>query len=557
MQPRSLRDQMQYKVQCLKDRRESFEDHWRDIADHVMPRAYRWLDEHWSERGNKANKKIVDPTATLSLRAMEAAFSASITPTSRPWKKLSVRGDLAKSYQVKTYLEETSDLMDAAILDSNFYQEAGKLYAMTGLFGTGAMLIEEDEDEDFRCETLPTGSYWLGCDHKRRVNEFAREIDMTVRQMADAFGYENLSERHQSCLDSGKSADSEVVKVTHWIGPNEEYGPCSCMSAHKYVSIYMDCADHRADAYLRKSGYDEFPVIAPRWKVMGDDVYGLDCPGMIALGHIKELQHANKQVAKAIEKQVSPPTQRPEGTSRKGIDITPGADNVVANRGAANDGIKPIYQIAFDVQAANLHIQDLRQQIREVFFYNLFLMVASERRSGTKAREIDELHEEKMIILSTVYEQFSGEFLDPAVERIYNILNRRGRLPVPPPEMQGQAFHIEYVSVMAQAMKLVGIGNMDRALAILAQTASIDPTVLDIANLKRFATSYWERLGVDARVMSSPDEMATKEQQRAAQQQQAATQQQAVVQAETAKTLSDAKLEEDNALTQIMGNTVG
>ena len=106
-------------------------------------------------------------------------------------------------------------------------------------------------------------------------------------------------------------------------------------------------------------------------------------------------------------------------------------------------------------------------------------------------------------------------------------------------------------------MKLVGIGNMDRALAILAQTASIDPTVLDIANLKRFATSYWDRLGVDARVMSSPDEMATKEQQRAAAQQQAQVQQQAVVQAETAKTLSSAKLDEDNALTQIMGNTVG
>ena len=486
---------------------------------------------------------------------MEAAFSASIVPASRPWKRLKARGELGKSHAVKVYLEEANEIMDGAFLDSNFYQEAGKLFEMTGLFGTGAMLIEEDEEEDFRCETLPTGSYWLGIDSKRRVDQFAREIDMTATQMAETFGMDRLSERLHSLVTNGKQADKEIVKVIHWIGKGG-YCPGSCMGELPFTSIYLDPTDNREDAYLRKSGYEELPVVTPRWKAMGDDIYGLDCPGMIALGHIKELQSAQKQMAKAIEKMVSPPTQRPEGTARKNLDVTPGADNVVA-RGQAADGVRPLYQIAFDVQAVNGHISDLRQQIREVFFYNLFLMVASERRSGTKAREIDELKEEKMIILSTVYEQFSQEFLDPTVERVYNILNRRGRLPVPPPEMQGQDFEIEYVSVMAQAMKLVGIGNMDRALAIMAQTASIDPAALDVANMKRFTTAYWERLGVDVRVMSTPEEIAEKESQRAQQQQLAMTQQEATVQADTAKTLSSAKTDEDNALTQLMGNTLG
>jgi hypothetical protein len=540
----------------MKTTRESFEDHWREIAEYVLPRSYRWLDEDKSKRGHKANKKILDPTGTLSLRAMEAAFSASITPASRPWKKLQVRGDLKENYGVKTYLEETSDIMDSHILDSNFYQEAGKLYAMTGLFGTGAMLIEEDEDDDFICETLPTGSYWLGIDHRRRVNQFCREIEMTAIQMQEQFGYETLSTRMQSAIDRGQG-HKEVVKVLHFIHPHEEYDEAHCMTCLPFMSVYIDPTDNRKDAFLRMAGYEDFPVIVPRWKSIGDDVYGLECPGMIALPHIKELQHIRRQAAKALEKMVSPPTQRPEGTSRKGVDITPGADNIVASRGASSDGIKPLYQIQFDVQGANAHIEDLRTQIRETFFYNLFLMVASERRSGTKAREIDELHEEKMIILSTVYEQFSHEFLDPAVERIYNILNRRGRLPVPPPEMAGVDFDVEYVSVMANAMKLVGIGNMDRGLAILGQTASVDPAVLDIINLPRFTTSYLERLGIDARVLSSPEEIKSKQDQRAAAMQQAQVQQQATVQADTAKVLSDAKTDEDNALTALLGRTVG
>jgi hypothetical protein len=230
---------------------------------------------------------------------------------------------------------------------------------------------------------------------------------------------------------------------------------------------------------------------------------------------------------------------------------------VVAIRGASNDGIRPLYQITFDVNAASQHVADIRGQIREVFFYNLFLMVANERRSGTKAREIDELHEEKMIVLSTIYEQFSHEFLDPAVERVYRILERRGRLPQPPEAMRGRAFDIEYVSVMAQAMKLVGIGNMDRALAILGQTASIDPTVLDITDPKKFTQAYWERLGIDARIMSSPQEMEEKQRARDEAAARNRMMQEAQVNAEVAKNLSAAKTDEDNALTQLMGNTVG
>jgi hypothetical protein len=558
---KTLYDRLMHRWQCMKDRRESFEDQWREQAAYVMPRAYRWLDEHWSKRGNKASKKIVDPEATIALRAMEASFSSNITPTNRPWKKPTVRGPLADNYNVKTYLEQVNDIMDIHILSSNFYSEAGKVYSQCGLFGTAAMLIEEDEEEDFRCETLPIGSFWLGVDSKRRVNQFARILDMTLAQAEEEFGSANLTDQQRSAIEAGRGY-SEEIQALHYIGPAEAADGSFGM---KYVSYYIDVSMSKsggrqsgaaADKYLKRGYYEEFPVVTPRWKVMSDDVYGLECPGMIALGHIKELQHQRKQLAKAAEKQVDPPMQRPETATRKALDMTPGADNIVA-RGAASEGARPLYQVTFDVGSTLQLIQDLRSQIREVFFYNLFLMVASERRSGTKAREIEELHEEKMLILSTVYEQFSQEFLDPAIERIFKILERRGRMPIPPPEMQGQSFEIEYVSVMAQAMKLVGIGNMDRALAILGQVASIDATVLDIIDLPRFAESYIDRLGVDTRVKTSPEEREARAASRQAAQQQQAMQQQAQVQADTAKVLSDAKTDEDNALTQLMGQTIG
>ena len=553
----SKRDDIIAACRAMDETRQSFEQHWQDIADFMCPRSYRWLLSDWTSRGNKANKKIIDPTATLSLRAMVAAFSAGITSPSRPWKKLTSTDPAYKAnWNVQAWLAECDEIIDEIILKSNFYQEAGKLYEQCGAFGTAVMLIEEDQKDVIRCETLPTGSYYLGCDSARRVNQFYRKLSMTPRMMAKEFGAERCSDRVREAIKDPRRRDNMRVEVWHYVGPNDSYEPTSYDRRDKmFKSCYLEIGTG-IDGFLRESGYDEFPLVAPRWKTYADDVYGLDSPAMMSLGHIKSLQHIWKQIHKAAEKQVNPPLQAPESTRRQTIETMPGAVNYADNRGAG-DGIRALYQVNFDATGSTAIVNDIRDQIKETFFYNLFLMVANERRSGTKAREIEELHEEKMLMLSTVYEQFSQEFLNPAVSRIFNIANKLGKLPVPPEEFQGQEFTIEYVSVMAQAMKLVGIGNMDRALAVLGQVASARPEALDLLNTDRFTNQYLDRLGVDARIKNSPDEVGAIRQARAAQQQQAQAMQAESMQAETAKTLSETKIEEDNALAQLISQSRG
>lgn len=310
------------------------------------------------------------------------------------------------------------------------------------------------------------------------------------------------------------------------------------------------------DKVLQHGGYEEFPVVAPRWKIYGDDVYGLDCPAMLARGHLKHIQHIHKQMNKAIEKQVNPPLQAPESARRKTIDTIPGAVNTLL-RTSAGDEIRPLYAVNFDINGCKMLIEDLRSQIKEIYFYNLFLMVANERRSGTKAREIDELHEEKMLMLASVYDQLSQEFLNPAVTRFFNIAHRLGRLPEIPPEFQNQTFTIEYVSVMAHAMKLVGIGNMDRAVALLGQIGAARPEVMDLLNFDRFAESYLDRLGIDPRIKNSPEEIEAIRNDRAQQVQQRQQMEAQQMQADTAKTLSDTKIEQDNALGQLIDRARG
>ena len=533
----------------MEENRQSFEDHWRDIADYTLPRAYRYLTTDWVSRGNKANKKIIDPTATLACRTLVAFFSSGITPSSRPWKTLRTTDpQFREDHEVKKYLARANETLDDMILRSNFYQEASKVYEQCALFGTAAMLIEEDDKTDFRCEALPSGAYYLGVDAQQRVNQFCRKMEMTARQMHGAFGYDNLSKKVQTAWDDPKRRSVTRFEVRHYVGPNDDYQRGSIDKP--ILSCYFE-PNQDSDMLLRESGYDEFPVIATRWKAIGDDVYGLDCPGQMVLGAIKELQHAWKMVHKALEKQVNPPLQAPEHTRRQTIETFGGAVNYADSRTSA-DPIKPLYQVNFDTHGTMELVQDLRNTIRDAFFYNQFMMIAANRRSGTKAAEIEELADEKMNSLATTYEQFSNDFLSPTIDRFFNIANKRGKLPAPPDHFQGHEFTVEYVSVMAQAMKLFGIGNMDRALAILGQVGTIRPEALDNMDADQFVMQYWERLGVDPRAITSPEDKAAMREARAKQQAAQQSQQNMAVQADTAKVLSDTKTTPDTALSDLV-----
>ena len=91
-------------------------------------------------------------------------------------------------------------------------------------------------------------------------------------------------------------------------------------------------------------------------------------------------------------------------------------------------------------------------------------MLAQTDRRQITAREVAEKHEEKLLMLGPVLERLHTELLDPLIDRTFNILQQNGVLPVPPPELQNKDLNVEYVSVLAQAQRLVATGAVDRVL---------------------------------------------------------------------------------------------
>ena len=131
-------------------------------------------------------------------------------------------------------------------------------------------------------------------------------------------------------------------------------------------------------------------------------------------------------------------------------------------------------------------------------------------------------------------------------------MNAQGLVREPPEELQGQDVKVEYISVMAQAQKLIAIGGLERTLQFASQIVAINPDAIHKIDCDQMIDEYSTSVGVAAKVIRT-DEDAAAIRQQLAQAQQAQAKAQMLEQATgAARNLSQADMSGDNALTRLM-----
>lgn len=556
----------------LDSERSSFLAHWRDLGEYILPRRPRWFTSD-ANKGDRRNQKIIDSTATMAARTLRSGMMGGVTSPARPWFRLTTPDpDLAEFGAVKDWLHIVSNRMSTVYLRSNLYNMLPIIYGDIGVFGTGAMAIEEDFSDDvIRTSAFPIGSYWIANSEKLKVDVFYREFRMTVRQLIQRFGkvdlktgapeWEAFSDYVKAAWDRGEY--ETWIDVCHVIMPNEDYKEGALLAKEKkYLSCYFERGTTTTglgsylrgdgDRYLSESGYDYFPILCPRWETTGEDVYGTDCPGMTAIGDIKALQTMQKRKAQAIEKMVNPPMVGPTSLRNAKASILPG-DITYQDVREGQMGFRPAHEVNFRVNEIMMDIQDHQKRVSRAFFEDLFLMLANSDRRQITAREIEERHEEKLLALGPVLEQLNQDLLDPLIENTFEIMMRQDILPPPPDELQGVKLKVEYISVMAQAQKLVGLAGVERFMSFASQIAQVNPASLDKIDTDQALDVYADITSIPPGIVRPDDQVQAMRDQKeqAAKQQQM---QQMVMQgAGAAKDLSQASMDGDNALTRLLG----
>lgn len=529
------------------------------ISDFILPRRGRFLTTDIN-KGSKTNNKIINPSATYALRTMSAGMMAGLTSKSRPWFRL-VTTDIQvmESPGVKEYLHEVEVILRAIFAKSNFYKALPVLYTELGGFGTGCMIIDEDFEKVIRCTTHTAGSYRLATNKDGLADTLYRDVPFTVQQVVEKFGYENCSKNTQTMYNAQQY--DKYVDVVHVVERRKVRDHNLATADNMPIaSIWYEKSSNEGKL-LRDSGYEENPLVAPRWIVDSSEVYGTG-PGHDVKGEVKALQVKEKKLAQAIEKEVNPPMTGPTSMEGKANSVLPGHISFVDTRQGQN-GFQPAYQIRPDVQKLVSNITESERRISRGFYEDLFLMMTQSDRRQITAREVDERHAEKLLMLGPVIERISEEGLDIAIDRTFAIAERNGMLPEPPEALQGKNLKIEYISILAQAQKAVATDGIEGLVAFMERAASAqiaggaEPTVLDKFDFDQAVDEYADALGTSPKLVRSDDVVqAIREQNERMKQAQAAAQaaQQA---AQTGRDLSQTDTSGKNALTDMIASGQG
>ncbi|MGY8147102.1 portal protein [Klebsiella pneumoniae] len=548
MAAETLKEQLQKQQAQLTNDRSSFDPHWRELSDFINPRGSRFLVTDVN-RDDRRNTKIVDPTATLAARTLSSGMMSGITSPARPWFKLATPDpDMMDYGPVKLWLEVVQRRMNEVFNKSNIYQSLPLLYASLGNYSTGAMAVLEDDSDVIRTMMFPIGSYYMANSARGSVDTCFRKFSMTVRQLVMEFGLNNVSDSVKGMWDSGNY--ESWIEVIHAVYPNIDRDTAKLNSKNKPVkSVYYEVGGD-SDKLLRESGFDEFPIMAPRWEVNGEDVYGSSCPGMIALGQVKALQLEQKRKSQLIDKATNPPMVGPSSLRNQRVSLLPG-DITYIDQVTGQDGFKPAYLVNPNTADLLADIQDTRQIINSAYFVDLFMMLQNINTRSMPVEAVIEMKEEKLLMLGPVLERLNDECLNPLIDRTFSIMARKNLLPQPPDVLQGMPLRIEYISVMAQAQKSIGLSSLSSTVGFIGRLAQAKPEALDKLNVDQAIDAFAEMSGVSPTVIVPQEQVEQVREQRAQQQQQQQMVAMGMAAAQGAKTLSEAQTADPSVLTAL------
>ncbi|WP_418122258.1 portal protein [Variovorax sp. 160MFSha2.1] len=506
-------DQLDRRYTQLAAQRLPHETIWQEVFEYLAPeRAVGWYSSPTESAGTTAaNQRAVlyDSTAIDAGEVLKSNIASWMTPDNSRWFGLDAGQD---DEQTTTWMDGAAQFLFEHINSAGFGAVAGECYSDIVPAGWFVLYIDEGKDEQgrpiggFNFEQWPLSQCFVASSKPAgRVDTIYRCFDMTVEQAVAEYGLDKVSDETAKLFNDGKLTDK--VPMLWAIEPRRkgEYGAALSKNL-PFRSCHME---KRKKHIVRESGYHEFPCAVPRWRLIPGTPYatGLGSnvlPDVKTLNQIKKLELMSLDIAvggmwKAVDDGVLNP---------KTIRIGP--RKIVAM--ASLESMAPLETGAnFNVSFSKC--QDLQQGIRRALLADMLTPQGGPVRSATEiSRDMNQIRQ----LMAPLVGRFQSEFLQVTVERCFNLAYRAGALvaklgPVPEGLLEGD-YTVKYISPLARSQLMEEVTAIDTFVAgLLALAGSTqDMTVLDNIKLDDANYEKGKALGVPAKLLRGPEELAEK-----------------------------------------------
>jgi hypothetical protein len=548
-----IRDRLK---ELQEERRRSLESKALDVAEYLAPSRGRFpSDDRRPDRlHSKRGDKIIDPFAQDALEIAQNGMHSGMTNPSRPWIRFAFLDEgLNKWGPAKAHLELIQKQFYGEVRRSNFYSAMHNNYGEVLCFSNLLMSMRELDQGGFRFRPFTFGEYWLARNALGVVDTVYRTESLSARQLAQEFGRDTLSTAVRSDLDSNRKMNAH--EILHAVQPRENRDVSRRDRLNMpFESVWMELTSSE-EKVLRESGFTDFPYVHGAWTVIASDNWGCDGPGFKKLADIKMLQDVEESTIMAQHRELDPSLLVPESMKATPIRKNGGITFYSGNP----EAVKRLFEFKFDYNAGEVRSAGLRQRIAKGFYNDLFLMLQSgQLKAGTTAFQVAQMQAEALLQLGPFIERMEDDVLDPTVMFMVSRMIARPylyNLPPLPRELVNARYKIEYISLLAQAQRMVGIKAIDDTVQYAKHMAQLNPEANDIYDFDELGRERADLVGLSSSGIRDERVVAQIRKDRARKVQAMQAAQEAMAATQAAKTLSETALnpEEPSALTALTG----
>lgn len=453
------------KAQAVIDRhgelqtiRQDYQSLWQDIIDFCAIKRFN-LDGT-KQAGVKVGLQIYDDTAPLALKDWADGLFGYLMSPATQWFRLRVRPEwLMEDRSVKLWLEECERQLYASLARSNFYEVTPEFLQDGGSIGTATMYVEEDRGQRKAVFTVcHPGEVFIAENRYGQVDTVFRHFKKTSRQAVQEFG-ENpeLSEDLRENWQTQPDTEHEFI---HACFPNNDLQmyysggqmvPKIGRNNKPFVSRYVQVGQTKL---ISDAGYSMNPYLVWRCRKNTKEMYGRS-PAGDAIVSILMSNQFSKTLINAAQMEVEPPWAIPEEMRTSGVHLYPRGKNFY---GKDKDRLPVQLRTGINYPVGEEREVAIRRAIEKHFmveFFSLLSRAAMEGRQLT-VPQVMEMQGEKAILLGTIIGRLTSEFLDPVIDRIFDIEGRFGNIPPPPPILAryaGSPLEVDYMGPLAQAQR--------------------------------------------------------------------------------------------------------
>lgn len=490
---------------ALKSDRGTWESHWEEIAERVLPRQIGFVGEQ--TKGEKRTQKVFDSRPMIALERFAAVMDSMLTPRQQIWHNLRTTDEsLNRNFNVQDFFYKANHTLFSARYSpkANFSGQNAERWTSVGAFGTGAIFTDYFAGTGLRYRNTNLKNLYFKENHQGIVDTVFRLFQFTARQAAQFWGEDNLPEKIKQGLENPNQSNKKF-EFLHVVMPRDNFDPERVDARGKpWASYYISVEDKMLMG--EEGGYTSFPYSISRYVLAPDEIYGRS-PAMSALPDIKMLNEMSKTDIRAVHKLVDPPILlHDDGIMGGGqrVDMRP---NALIYGGVDRQGrqlIQP-FSTGARVDINEDKMNQRRESIDNAFLVTLFqILVDTPRMTATEA--LIRAQEKGMLLTPTMGRQQS-EALGPLIERELDLLMQNNHLPPLPQELieANGEYEIVYDSPMSRMQRAEELVGVQRTMELLTPFAQINPEVLDIFDPDELARLTAEVSGVPTPVLRSPD----------------------------------------------------